>query len=171
MKILYYREKINTECDVLDNPELDVKAIDLDKLKSRVNCAQMKSCDYLRKKKRELLFIEISDIKYEISDSIENGLIEKEARKKCKEGIRLKLSETIHIFDKIVQKYNIDITTISDKKAYIATCRSEQADVIAWSRMEQGLTGNYVPQLYSSIKIIPYTTIDNLLRVVSFPIS
>ena len=67
MKLLQYRQYIDTECTTLPDPVLPVKAIKLDgegkdSLKNALELADIKTCDYLRNRKGEALLIECSDL-------------------------------------------------------------------------------------------------------------
>jgi len=167
MKLLEFREKIHTDCSVLDYLVLNTQAIKLDapesnSLKNILNCSAFKSCDYLRKKDNTLYFIELSDLKYEISNYQNDGLDRSKAVKKCKEGIRLKLSDSIHIYNEMCKSFNIDESKMADKKSLLVICQSNQSDVVALSFLANNLEHHYKPILYSSIKIIPYTELENI---------
>ena len=67
MKLLEFREKIQTECSLMGSPILHIQALKIDdnktkrNLKQQLGCKNLKSCDYLRRKKKNLYFIELSD--------------------------------------------------------------------------------------------------------------
>ena len=157
MRILKFLEKIHTECGRIENPVLETKAISLDKLKIEIDYQGFKSCDYIRRKYKSLFFIEISDLKYEISNLIKTGMTNKKAEKCCKEGIRIKLSDSIHIYEKMVEVFNIKKEKSLKKYAFILVCISEKSDVIVWDRITQALQNSYQPKLYDNIKLIPYS--------------
>ena len=169
MALLEFKEKIHTDCSRLSYLILDVKGIKLDapkadSLKNVLNCSAFSSCDYLRKKNNTLYFIELSDLKYEISNYENSGLDKRAAIKKSKVGIRQKLSDSIHIYIEMIKKFNIDSSKIKYKKVLLAICQSSQADVIALSVLANNLEQHYKPTLYTSIKIIPYTELENIFK-------
>ncbi len=170
MSLLKYIEKINTDCSRLEYLILNTKAIKIDaqqsnSLKNSINCSHFKSCDYIRKKRDALYFIEVSDLIYEIHNYEKTGLDNKQATKKSKEGIRLKLSDSIHIYNELVQKFKIDESKIIFKKVLIALCHENPSDVIAFRVFANSLEQHYKPILYSSIKVIPYTELENIFSL------
>lgn len=163
MSILKFLEKIHTECVRINNPILETKAISLDKLKIEIDCQGFKSCDYIRRKCESLFFIEISDLKYEISDLMQTGMANKQAEKYCKEGIRIKLSDSIHIYEEMLEVFNIKKEKSLNKYAFILVCIYGKSDVIVWDRITQALQDSYQPKLYDNIKLIPYSQLKEYL--------
>jgi len=160
MKLLEYREFIHTECDRLDNPILSIKAINLDSLKLNINCSALKSCDYMKKRNQKLYFIEISDFHYELSDYLEAGVEEKKAKKIVKEGISLKISNSLLIFTEMQKQLNIK--DIEIKKVLLIFCKTSDSDVIAFDYLSRNLENHYKPTFCSSIQVIPYTELENI---------
>jgi len=165
MTLSDFKEKINTECDVLGNIELDVEALKVDapsstSLKSIVGCAALKSCDYFKKYDDDLVyFIEISDFHYELQDYIDSGLTQDIAEKKVKEGMRLKLSDSFLIYNKMINYFSVD--DIEIKKVLLVFCKTKMSDVVAFSFLSNNLQLHYKPTFCSSIKVIPYTELKN----------
>lgn len=169
MTLLQFREKIETECDVLGNIILPIQALKIDaptnqSLKHALGCESLKSCDYLKKFKLSLYFIEISDFHYELHDYLEAGLEQNKAERKVKEGIRLKLSDSFLIYTEMLKKFNIDDNRIDEKKVLLVFCKTSISDVIAFSYLSNNLENHYRPTFCSSIKVIPYTEIENILK-------
>ena len=169
MTLLEFKEKIHTDCSQLSYLILDIQAIKFDaakadSLKNVLNCSAFSSCDYLRKKNNALYFIELSDLKYEISNYENDGFNRRDAIKKSKDGIRQKLSDSMHIYIEMAKKFNIDDSKIKYKKVLLAICQSSQADVIALSVLANNLEQHYKPTLYTSIKLIPYTELENIFK-------
>jgi hypothetical protein len=162
MTVLEFFKKINTECDVLGSVELSIKAIDLDNLKLSIGCSLLKSCDYLKKSNSSLYFIEISDFHYELSDYLEAGEIQRRAEKKVKEGVRLKISDSLLIFMEMQKKFNIN--DVEEKKILLTFCKTSLSDVIAFDFLSRNLEKHYKPTFCSSISVIPYTELENIFQ-------
>jgi len=162
MNLFDFREYIHTECDRLDKPVLNVKAIDLDKLKLKIDCSNLKSCDYLKKHNQTLYLIEISDFHYELSDYLEAGMEEREANKRVKEGVSLKISHSLLTFIEMQKRFNIN--DIEMKKVLLGFCKTSISDVVAFDFLSRNLENHYKPTFCSSIKIIPYTELENIFK-------
>jgi hypothetical protein len=168
MTLLQFREKIETECDSLGSVKLPIKALKIDastnqSLKHVLGCANLKSCDYLKKFNSSLYFIEISDFHYELHDYLKDGLEQKKAERKVKEGIRLKLSDSFLIYTEMLKFFNINDNRINGKKVLLVFCKTSISDVIAFSYLSNNLENHYRPTFCSSIKVVPYTELENIL--------
>lgn len=169
MKLLDYKEKIRTECDRLDNPSLETRAIKLDSntgfcLKNDIQC-YVKSCDYLRKKNDTLYFIEFSDFKYEYEDLIKAERTEEEAKKIIKKGMQQKISDTLLIFNECLKRFKISIQNINSKKVLITLCTTDNSDVVAFDYLSRSLESNYKPNFIESIKVVSIVGLEELLKV------
>jgi len=166
MKLLRHREFINTECSLVGNPTLRVKAIRVDankqSLKQQMGCHRLKSCDYFRRKRDSFYFIEISDFHQQLIDLTKknNSQI---ASQKIKEEVRLKLSETLLLYYQLLQQCTFKSYNQSLKnKALLTVCKKNRSDVIIFAKLERELSRYYCPTHISSIKVIPYTQLENI---------
>jgi hypothetical protein len=165
MSLLQYREKIHTDCSQLDYLRLNIGGIKIDassscSLKNTVKCSAMASCDYIKKRKSKIYFIEISDLKYEIKNYMHSGDNKRDAYRKCKTGLRTKFSETKHIFDEILKHFKIN--SEYTKHAIIAICQGTQSDIIALSLITNALKQHHVPILYTDMRLIIYNDLVKL---------
>ena len=107
MQLLRHREFIHTECSLYGSPILNVKALKIDanqkSLKRRMGCGNLKSCDYFRRKKDNLYFIELSDFHQQLIDLAKVNS-DNEASKIIKNEVRLKLSDTLLLYHKILKQ-------------------------------------------------------------------
>ncbi len=164
--LIEYRESIHTECRV-PNPTLKIEAIKLDaninSLKKKVGCARLKSCDYLKKKKNKLYFIEISDFNAQFQD-LSSSFTSDEAKNIIRNEIRLKLSESLLIFNTICAVFTIHREKITQNKALLALCKEKKSDIIAMAFIARAMEKHYCPTHFASIQIIPYTEINNIFQ-------
>ncbi len=162
--LIQFRENINTECRIV-NPTLKVQAIKIDassnSLKQKVGCKALKSCDYLKKRDKKLYFIEISDFNAQFED-LSKISTPKSAAKQIKLEIRLKLSDTLLIFQEICKKFKIKTEKISSNKVLLTICKEKKSDVIVFDRLARELTKHYCPTHFASIQIVPYTKLENI---------
>jgi len=168
MSLLQFREKIHTECDAVDNPVLNIQAIKIDgsvkSLKKSLGCARLKSCDYFKRKKAICYMIEVSDFNREIKRYISESYPLAEAKKYVKEGIRLKISETLLIYQKMVQQYNISSTKVTTTKVLLTSCEKSPSSSIALDFLSRDLERHYKPAFCHSIKVLPYTKLETYLN-------
>jgi len=162
--LLEYKEPLNTECRIAQ-PILKVRAIkidaDVDSLKKFVGCKDLKSCDYIKKRKNNLYFIEVSDFNAQLED-LSKKSTDAIAKKYIKMEVKLKLSETILIFEQMCKKFKINTATIKNHKVLLSICKEKQSDVIVFDRIARELTRHYCPTHFSSVQIIPYTKLESI---------
>ncbi len=167
MSLLKYIEYINTECRI-QKPILSVKALKVDantnSLKSKLGCKNLKSCDYFKRGKQKFYFIEISDFNAQFMN-LASRQTSKDALKEIKLEIRLKLSETLIIYQKLIDNFNFKQNNRElSKKALLSVCRNNTRDSIFLDKITRELTKHYCPEHLSSIKLIPYTQIEKELK-------
>ena len=165
MFLSQFQENINTECRI-PVPTLQIKALKLDSqtnsLKQKVGCRHLKSCDYFKRKKNNLYFIEISDFNAQF-EQLSTILMTDESKKYIKMEIRLKLSDTLLIYQKLLEKFLIDERNIKlKKKALLTICKDNISDSIILSQITRELERHYCPTHLSSIKLIPYTALNTI---------
>lgn len=148
MNILKYREYIDTECSNHDNKILNRKALKLDgcnSLKMSIGCKDLKSCDYLKYKKEEILLIEISDIKKQFdSIMIRKDSLTVESKKQLGKKLNKKIDPRNIIRDELRAKYletslilkqlteNVKFNINKSKIFIIAICSKNISDIMAF---------------------------------------
>jgi len=168
MKLLKYKERIHTECSLIGNPILNVRAIKIDNsikgLKQQLGCKNQKSCDYFKRNKY-LYFIEISDFHQQLI-KLGDSKLSKDEKTYIKMEVKLKLSDTLLIYEELLKKHNISEKNRKlKKKALLAVCRERESDIIAFASLERELTRNYCPTHFVQIKVIPYTALEKLSTI------
>jgi hypothetical protein len=167
MQLLRHREYIKTECSFIGEPILKVQALKIDadnkSLKQQLGCKNLKSCDYLKRKSKCFYFIELSDLHAQLIN-LKTTYTQKEALKIIKEEIRLKLSESLHIYNQLTIKTNFTNNMSLKKKALLALCKEKKQDVVAFDFMLRDFQRHYTPTFLNSIKFIPYTELENILK-------
>lgn len=169
MNILQYRKFIDTECSNQTNTILKTKALKIDgknSLKMEFNCKDLKSSDYLKYKKNEIIFIEISDLQKQFNDiKIKNDLLSKDCKKQLgknltnkieprniiREELREKFIQTDLILHKLLKfiKFNID----KSKIFIIAICSNSISDVMAFQYLINDLKSS-LKSFLKDIKIV-----------------
>ena len=165
MKLLDYREKIKTECNLIGNPILNVQAIKIDGtvkgLKQQLGCKSQKSCDYFKRNKF-LYFIEVSDFNQQLIDLSKKSLSKSE-KTYIKMEVKLKLSDTLLIYEELLKKSKINSRNkVLKKKALLAVCSEKISDIIAFANLERELTRSYCPTHFVQVKVIPYISLEKL---------
>jgi len=167
MGLLKYTEFINTECRVT-NPTLCIKALKIDantrSLKTNLGCKNLKSCDYFKRSNHKFYFIEISDFHAQFIDLSSNNT-PKDVEKNIKLEVRLKLSDTLLIYQKLLDKFNFKANNCElKKKVLLAVCKDSLSDSIFFDRIARDLTKHYCPEHLSSIQLIPYRKIEEIFK-------
>jgi len=167
MSLLKYSEFINTECRVL-KPILSIKALKIDanikSLKKRLGCKNLKSCDYFKRNKQKFYFIEISDFNAQFED-LASSKTSKDTIKEINLEVRLKLSDTLLIYQKLLEKFNLKIDNCNlSKKALLSVCRENTRDSMFLDKITRDLSRHYCPEHLSSIKLIPYTELEKIFK-------
>jgi len=167
MNLLPFREKINTECRI-PIPILKIKAIKIDaserNLKQKVGCKNLKSCDYLKRRRNNLYFIEISDFNAQF-EALSNKTTSSDSIKYINLEIRLKLTDTLLIYQKLLEKFEFKEKNCSlHKKALLTICKDNISDSVFLDRIARNLTRHYCPEHLSAIQLIPYTKLETILR-------
>jgi ATP:corrinoid adenosyltransferase len=168
MSLLKYREQIHTECSLVGSPILRVRAIKIDankkSLKQRCGCRHLKSCDYFKRKKGKFYFIEISDFHAQL-ENLKQVLSDKEASKIIKNEIRLKLSETLILHNKLKEKFDLSNNQKLKNRALLTVCKNHPSDIVAFAHLSRELSKHYCPEHFSEIKIIPYMELEKLSSI------
>jgi len=168
MSLLKYRERIHTECNLIGNPILNVMALKIDanskSLKQKCGCKHLKSCDYFKRKKSNFYFIEISDFHAQLVN-LKSILSDKEASKIIKNEIRLKLSETLLLHNKLKEKFNLTNNGNLKNRALLTVCKSSVSDIVGFAHLSRELSKHYCPEHFSEIKVLPYTSLENLSTI------
>jgi hypothetical protein len=168
MSLLKYREQIHTECSLVGRPILRVRAIKIDanekSLKQRCGCRHLKSCDYFKRKNGKFYFIEISDFHAQL-ENLKQVLSDKEASKIIKSEIRLKLSETLLLHNKLKEKFDVRQNKNLQNRALLAVCKNSMADIVGFAHLSRELSKHYCPEHFSEIKIIPYMELEKLSSI------
>ncbi len=77
--------------------------------------------------------------------------------------IRLKLSDTLLIYQQLLKKFKINSRNRALKNRVLLTvCKSKMSDIIAFSYLEKELTRHYCPTQFSAIQIIPHTELEKI---------
>ncbi len=88
------------------------------------------------------------------------------ASQKIKEEVRLKLSETLLLYYQLLQQCTFKSYNQSLKnKALLTVCKKNRSDVIIFAKLERELSRYYCPTHISSIKVIPYTELENIFSL------
>ena len=167
MSLLKYTEFINTECRV-KKPILSVKALKIDadtkSLKSKLGCKSLKSCDYFKRSKQKFYFIEISDFNAQFENLVSRKT-SKDTIKEINLEVRLKLSDTLLIYQKLLTKFNFKTDNCDlSKKALLSVCRENTRDSMFLDKITRELSRYYCPEHLSSIQLIPYTQIEKIFK-------
>jgi hypothetical protein len=168
MSLLKYREQIHTECSLVGSPILRVRAIKIDanekSLKQRCGCRHLKSCDYFKRKNGKFYFIEISDFHAQL-ENLKQVLSDKEASKIIKNEIRLKLSETLLLHNKLKEKFDLRQNKNLQNRALLAVCKNSMADIVGFAHLSRELSKHYCPEHFSEIKVMPYIALEKLSSI------
>ncbi len=161
-----FYENIDTECRIMI-PLLDIKAFKIDanqkNLKQQLGCKNLKSCDYFKRKKDTIYFLELSDFNAQLKELTETKTTI-DVKKYIKMEVRLKISDTLLIYYQLLDKYNIRDKNYLKKKLLLAICQNNIRDIQNIDRIMRNLTSHYCPTHFSSIKVIPYTELKNILK-------
>jgi len=162
-----FYQKIDTECNLINNPILDIKAIKVDanknSLKDKLLSKNLKSCDYFKRKKDSIYFLELSDFNRQL-EMLSKNTTPKEAKKYIQMEVRLKISDTLLIYYQLLDKYNIKDKNYLKKKVLLIICLNNIRDIQNIDRIMRQLTSHYCPTHLLSIKVIPYTELKNIFR-------
>ena len=168
MNLLKYREKIYTECSLIGSPILNVRAIKIDanesSLKQKCGCKHLKSCDYFKRKKVNFYFIEISDFHAQL-ENLKKNLSDKEASKIVKDEIRLKLSETLLLYSKLKEKFDLTNNENLRNRALLTVCKHSISDIVGFAHLSRELSKHYCPEHFIEIKVVPYIELEKLSTV------
>lgn len=168
MKILRYKCFIDTECKE-NNLYIPKKALKIDGnhgLKMDINCKDLKSCDYFKYKKNEIVVIEISNLEKQFKDlQSKSSLLTKSQKKQLgnslskriepisiiREELREKYLQTDLILHKLTDyvKYNIK----KSKVYIIALCSNSESNAMMFQHLKYDLKSSLKPHS-SDIKII-----------------
>ena len=168
MNLLAYRERIHTECSLIDSPILNVRAIKIDankqSLKQKCGCRHLKSCDYFKRKKGNFYFIEISDFHAQLNN-LKSVLSNKEASKIIKNEIRLKLSETLILHNKLKEKFDLGHNQNLKNRALLTVCKSSISDIVGFDYLSRELSKHYCPEHFKEIKVVSYIDLEKLSTI------
>ena len=162
-----FYQKIDTECSLINNPILNIKAIKLDantnSLKNKLFSKSLKSCDYFKRKKDSIYFLELSDFNSQL-ELLSDKSTPKEAKKYIQMEVRLKISDTLLIYYQLLDKYNIKDKNYLKKKVLLVICRNNIRDIQNIDRIMRQFTSHYCPTHLSSIKVISYTELEDTFK-------
>lgn len=178
MNIFKYREFIDTECSNQQDTQLGVQALKLDgqnSLKMAIGCGDLKSCDYLKYKRNEILFIEISDLNMQFSDLIQKtSCIDQECKDKLGKSIQKRIEPKSIINhemkDKCIQT-NLILYKLSEcikvsldriKILIIAICSDNLSDTMAFDFIKINLKQT-LKSLVSDVKIILVKDLEEVI--------
>ena len=169
MSLLKYRERIHTECSLIGKPVLNVKAIKVDangkSLKQQLGCKSLKSCDYFKFKKNNIYFIEISDFDEQLINLSKKDLL-KDEKTYIKMEIKLKISDSLLIYEQLITKYYINSKNKSlKKKVWLTTCKEREKDMVTFAFLERELSRSYTPLHFAQVKVVPYTWLEKLSTI------
>ncbi|MCT7529606.1 hypothetical protein N5T79_10655 [Aliarcobacter cryaerophilus] len=181
MNILKYREFINTECSN-QQQKLKKRAIKIygsNSLKMAIGCGDLKSCDYLKYKKENILFIEISDLKKQFTDICsKTESLSKDTKKQLgkiltkridprniiRDETRSKYLETINILNILNELTSYVKFNIKKSKIFIiAICSDNISDIIAFQYLERDLKvslNNFV----IDVKVMFSKDLENIIK-------
>lgn len=185
MQLLKYREKINTECTLVDNPApiLSIKAIKIDGtptgLKIWIGMRDTRSCDYLAQRNRSNFFIEISDFYAQLSDlktkpTRKNPTLRtpQQAKEYIFNEITSKLQGTNSIFVELVSRIQYNQAKQNfDKKALLVTCKESSREAIVFAQLQRDLERDDKLKDFKTIRFIPYTELEETLSYKKSPIT
>lgn len=179
-----FSENITTECSLIGNPTISISAIKIDgegkdSLKYQLCQNFLKSCDYIKFTNNEICFIELSDfyeqldllnVRYTtISGSISE--IEQEVLLKSKiimkpqdvikSEIISKISETMFLFDLIVDNYSVEEHVEKNKEFLICFCKIISHHSILFDRILRTLQDKFKNL---EIDMFEYTRLEMYLR-------
>jgi len=162
MKILQYREFINTECTNTDNTILNKKAIKIDGVKSLKKyacCTHLKSCDYLKYKKSKIILVEISDLKAQIIN-LKKSYDTKEILQMIYRELKEKITQTLLFLEALSKKILFDTT--KHKIFTIAICTESKSDILIFSKIVKDLKKHLQIFLYD-VKLVPVVELKRML--------
>ena len=185
MSLDLFIENINTECSLLGNPTLNIKAIKVDaegteSLKYELCKNELKSCDYIKFTDNKTYFIEFSDL-YEqlnslksLSSSISNSNINENEKKALqrnkviikepaviKNELQSKISESLLLFNLISKTYNIAEHLEKDKLFFIGLCKIIIADTIIFDRILREIQKKF--RTVIDIEMMIYLDLENYI--------
>lgn len=185
MQLRNYCEYINTECDNSNSPILAVKALKLDgknSLKESLQLANVKTCDYLRRKQGKALLIECSNLVRQVANESEyynqaqqavagqDRQLRKQVEKRfdpesrIREEMRYKCIHSLLLLHRLADRlgFRLDHKFSNGVVFIIAICTESKADVMAF----QGLVTKLKPTLQGiadSVKVVPANGLPALL--------
>jgi hypothetical protein len=153
MNLFEYLEFINTECTLISSPSpiLAKKAIKLDGnppngLKHRIGLGTLKSCDYIKFNKNEILFIEFSDLCEQLRN-LNSSLSTVSGIVPCrlvttpvdiiKTELQQKISETKHIFNSLSK--TLGLSNNKQEIFIIVMCKQINTDIIFFDKIVRDL--------------------------------
>lgn len=178
MNILQYREFINSECSNHSHTILTKKAIKLDgknSLKMAIGCKDLKSSDYLKYKKNEILLLEISDLAAQLESLFKKtNSIAPECKKNLGDKLTKKITPKNIIQDELREKYiqtililyklkdHIRISLDKAKVYVVALCSTNISDVRAFQYLVNHLKAS-LKGLLDDVKVVPISLLVSVV--------
>jgi len=178
-------ENMNTECGMIGNPIIPIKAIKIDgngsdSLKYKLCENSLKSCDYIKFTDNDICFIEFSDyyeqLKYlkNISTSVSNSNIAEDDLKTLmknkvlikepnviKNELQSKISETLLLFQVMVEECAISEHLNKNKIFIISLCKIIVSDIIVFDRLLRELQKKF--KLIIDIELFIYLDVESFI--------
>lgn len=191
MKLLQYRQRIDTECTNLTQPVLSIKAIKLDgegkgSLKNTLGLASIKTCDYLRSRKGEALLIECSDLVrqhnnefpvFQQLESLAESVADPEQKKRLcrkiermkpdaciRQEMRYKCIHSLLLLYRLGERSGFRVEEKFNRgiKFVVAICTHSTSDVMAFQHLRQNLQAT-LKGVADSVCVVPANQLDKLL--------
>ncbi len=185
MNLLPYCQKIDTECSDSPNSILKLRAIKLDgkkSLKESLGLADVKSCDYLRVRRRKATVIECSNLPRQhqnelkqynkltacATDKSDRALrkaIEKlHPEKTIREELRYKCIHSLLLLHRLADRigFKLDEKFQNGIEYVVAICAESSADVMAFQNLEGKLFAN-LKGIVQKVKVVPASERERIL--------
>lgn len=185
MNLLPYCQKIDTECSDSPNSILKLRAIKLDgqhSLKESLGLADVKSCDYLRVRRRTATLIECSNLprqhqneltKYNKLTACATDKNDKALRKAIeklhpdrtiREEVRYKCIHSLLLLHRLADRigFKLDEKFQSGIEYVVAICADSSADVMAFQNLDGKLSAS-LKGIVQKVKVVPASELERIL--------
>lgn len=185
MNLLKYCRKIDTECTASDSSVLDVRAIKLDgnnSLKESLGLANVKSCDYLRLRRKQAVLIEISNLIRQQENEAESfaqvkkltdsagksarKFVERLSPKKTiSEELRYKCIHSLLLLHRLGDRleFRVDEKFSCGVLYVVAICARSTSDVMAFQYLSQELRAA-LKGVASEVTVVPTNGLITILK-------
>lgn len=182
MRLRQYVERMQTECDLLGNPQLMRKAIKVDGtkgLKYYLTQDSLKSCDYLKLQKKHMIFIEFSDLNQQFIDlsqkeqqrdnALYSASVPFYSKKMFPKSIDIihdeinqKISETLVLMTIMEQKFNLSNNVHRTKNFIMGICSAHPRDVQIFDSISRKIMTKY-QHILNRVVFLPYEELDTFI--------